>query len=263
MHHRHQLCLAFSMLRNLPGRAWYRRIRQGVKRWYMISPEFPPRGRQICLPLYKIPAIMCTIFTSATLKKCKKLPVFWSTLTTSWSPIVLTCSGKQRSRWALNFLPGSECILGHTYIYSRWGWCSLQYYYSVLLVVYKECRFIKTPCKISTQCSHMQTSEVAKSSLSWTTAKSLWDIEHSETSNVCIVCSSRKSWLTHKAEKPIKLSPIASWDLWRGREFGLSPSCVLRVVERLTTVWSTAIGQRTSSNVKVEIVKGPWLPILW
>lgn len=44
----------------------------------------------------------------------------------------------------------------------------------------------------------------------------VWDIKCSETSNIQVKCFSRKFWLIHEDEKPIRLSPIISWDMWQG-----------------------------------------------
>ena len=73
------------------------------------------------------------------------------------------------------------------------------------------------------------------------------DVEHSETSNVQVKCSGRKSWLTHNDEEPIKLSRIASWDLWRGRWLGLS----------FQWVWDSVFENR---RTWIQNVQWPWGP---
>lgn len=75
----------------------------------------------------------------------------------------------------------------------------------------------------------------------------VWDVKCSETSNIQVKCSSRKLWLTHEDEKPIRLSPIMSWDLWQGN-----------LIIRLTVFWESS---NIFSNPVLKCTKR-WLPNL-
>lgn len=75
----------------------------------------------------------------------------------------------------------------------------------------------------------------------------VWDVKRSETSNIQVKCSSRKLWLTHEDEKPIRLSPIMSWDLWQGN-----------LIIRLTVFWESS---NIFSNPVLKCTKR-WLPNL-
>ena len=75
----------------------------------------------------------------------------------------------------------------------------------------------------------------------------VWDVKCSETSNIRVKCSSRKLWLAHEDEKPIRLSPIISWDLRQGN-----------LIIRLTVFWES--WNIFGNPVSPKLAGGPWRP---
>ena len=91
----------------------------------------------------------------------------------------------------------------------------LFYYHGYVLVTHD--LFSLLHCFVSsyTPLARLERPTLQKSSLACRSAEFFWDVEHSQTSNVWIKCSSRKV-MTHARgrEQPVNLSPIASRDLW-------------------------------------------------